>query len=82
IFTPLLLTSEHLIYGMSLRPVLSLLTRRWRIGLGFLLTDEFFALASQHDRRNFNRWYARGVGLTFYIALHLFTLAGILLVRR
>ena len=48
---------------------------------GFLLTDEFFALASQHDRRNFNRWYALGVGLTFYIAWNLFTLAGILLGR-
>ena len=81
IFTTLLLTSQHLLYGMSLRPVLSPLPGRWRIGLGFLLTDEFFALASQHDRRNFNRWYALGVGLTFYIAWNLFTLAGILLGR-
>ena len=47
IFTTLLLTSQHLLYGMSLRPVLSPLPGRWRIGLGFLLTDEFFALASQ-----------------------------------
>ena len=45
IFTTLLLTSQHLLYGMSLRPVLSPLPGRWRIGLGFLLTDEFFVEA-------------------------------------
>ena len=52
---------------------------KWRLGLGFLLTDEFFALVSPFDRQTFNRWYALGVGLTFYIAWNLFTLAGIVL---
>lgn len=49
------------------------------MSLGFLLTDEFFALVSHYDRETFNRWYALGVGLTFYIAWNLFTLAGIVL---
>ena len=71
--TTLLLTSQHLLYGMSMRPVIADLPGRWRIGLGFLLTDEFFALTSQYDREAFNRWYALGVGLTFYIAWNLFT---------
>jgi 4-azaleucine resistance transporter AzlC len=77
LLTTLLLTSQHLLYGMSMRSVISPLPGRWRIGLGFLLTDELFALTSQHDRQQFNRWYALGVGLTFYIAWNLFTLAGI-----
>lgn len=76
--TTLLLTSQHLLYGMTMRPVISGLPGRWRAGLGFLLTDELFALTSGHDRETFNRWYALGVGLTFYIAWNLFTLAGVL----
>ncbi|SEN56231.1 Predicted branched-chain amino acid permease (azaleucine resistance) [Pseudomonas sp. ok272] len=76
LLTTLLLTSQHLLYGMSLRPVVSPLPGRWRVGLGFLLTDELFALTSQQQ---FNRWYALGVGLTFYVAWNLFTLAGIVL---
>lgn len=79
ILTTLLLTSQHLLYGLSMRPVISDLPVRWRLGLGFLLTDEFFALTSQYDKQQFNRWYALGVGLTFYVAWNLFTLAGIVL---
>jgi 4-azaleucine resistance transporter AzlC len=79
LLTTLLLTSQHLLYGMSMRSVISPLPGRWRAGLGFLLTDELFALTSQHDKQQFNRWYALGVGLTFYIAWNLFTLAGIVL---
>ncbi|MGV8546381.1 AzlC family ABC transporter permease, partial [Pseudomonas aeruginosa] len=41
----------------------------------------FFACASQHDPRNFNRWSALGVVLTFSLAWNLFTLSGILLGR-
>ena len=79
LLTTLLLTSQHLLYGMSMRPVVAPLPGRWRVGLGFLLTDELFALTSQFDRQQFNRWYALGVGLTFYVAWNLFTFAGIVL---
>lgn len=79
LLTTLLLTSQHLLYGLSMRPVLSNQPLRWRLGLGFLLTDEFFALTSHYDQEHFNRWYALGVGLTFYVAWNLFTLAGIVL---
>ncbi len=78
LLTTLLLTSQHLLYGLSMRPVLSPLPLRWRLGLGFLLTDEFFALTSRYDQQQFNRWYALGVGLTFYVAWNLFTLVGII----
>jgi predicted branched-subunit amino acid permease len=79
--TTLLLTSQHLLYAMHMRPHLAPLPARWRMGLGFLLTDEFFALNSQHGAARFDRWYALGVGLTFYLAWNAFTLAGILLAR-
>ncbi|WP_110971137.1 MULTISPECIES: AzlC family ABC transporter permease [Pseudomonas] len=79
LLTTLLLTSQHLLYGLSMRPVIAELPGRWRVALGFLLTDEFFALVSQYDREQFNRWYALGVGFTFYLAWNLFTLAGIIL---
>lgn len=58
LLTTLLLTSQHLLYGLSMRPLLSRQPLRWRLGLGFLLTDEFFALTSHHDHQQFNRWYA------------------------
>ncbi|MDZ5602522.1 AzlC family ABC transporter permease [Pseudomonas sp. RP23018S] len=79
LLTCLLLTSQHLLYGLSMRPLLAPQPLRWRLGLGFLLTDEFFALTSHQDLHSFNRWYALGVGLTFYVAWNLFTLAGIVL---
>jgi len=75
LLTTLLLTSHHLLYGMHMRPTLSPLKPRWRMSLGFLLTDEFFALVSQYDRQTFNRWYALGVGLTFYIIWNVFNFA-------
>ena len=53
LLTTLLLTSQHLLYGLSMRPVLSSQPLRWRLGLGFLLTDEFFALTSQYDQQQF-----------------------------
>ncbi|MFS0827521.1 AzlC family ABC transporter permease [Pseudomonas phoenicis] len=79
LLTTLLLTSQHLLYALSMRPVLSEHPLRWRLGLGFLLTDELFALVSHHDRQQFDRWYALGIGLTFYVAWNLFTLIGIVL---
>ena len=79
LLTTLLLTSQHLLYGLSMRPILSELPTRWRLSLGFPMTDEFFALVSHYDREQFNRWYALGVGFTFYLAWNLFTFAGIIL---
>ena len=79
LITTLLLTSQHLLYAMHMRPTLSPLPGRWRMAFGFLLTDEFFALTSQYNREQFNRWYALGVGFTFYLWWNLFTFAGIVL---
>ncbi len=79
LITTLLLTSQHLLYGMHMRARVAPLDARWRMGLGFLLTDELFALTSQQTPEHFQRWYALGAGLTFYLAWNLCTLAGIVL---
>ncbi|MFJ7883103.1 AzlC family ABC transporter permease [Pseudomonas sp. NPDC096917] len=78
LLTTLLLTSQHLLYAMHLRPLVSPLEPKWRMGLGFLLTDEFFALVSPFDRQTFNRWYALGVGLCMYVGWNLFTCVGVI----
>ncbi|KJY84474.1 branched-chain amino acid ABC transporter permease [Vibrio galatheae] len=71
------ITSRHLLYSVSMRDKISPLPLRWRLGLGFLLTDELFALCGQQSQKQFNRWYALGAGLSFYVCWNLATLAGI-----
>jgi 4-azaleucine resistance transporter AzlC len=83
LITTLLITSRHLLYAMAMRTHISPLPLKWRLGLGFLLTDELFAIANQtHSgdtlaQHQFDRWYALGGGLTFYIGWNIATLLGI-----
>ncbi|WP_285163328.1 AzlC family ABC transporter permease [Shewanella goraebulensis] len=118
LITTLLITSRHLLYAMAMRSQISPLPLKWRLGLGFLLTDELFAISnhSQHTakanndsvelqnnqndkpladtshspklplsssksplpRHKFDRWYALGGGLTFYIGWNIATFLGII----
>ena len=52
---------------------------RWRLSLGFLLTDELFALSGhRHAYKNRLRlYYALGAGGSFYIAWNVWTFIGI-----
>ncbi len=77
--TTLFITSRHLLYSVSLRSKVAPLPTHWRVVLGFLLTDELFALIGHQDERQFNRWYAFGAAFSFYLIWNLATLAGILL---
>ncbi|MFT0178957.1 AzlC family ABC transporter permease [Pseudomonas benzopyrenica] len=81
LLTTLLLTSQHLLYGLHMRRVLAPQPLPWRLGFGFLLTDEFFALNHAEQPAGFDRWRALGMGLSFYLLWNLFTLAGLLLGR-
>ncbi|MBO2695948.1 AzlC family ABC transporter permease [Shewanella algae] len=76
--TTALITSRHLLYAMAMRPAISPLPLRWRLTLGFLLTDELFAVANQSKESTLRPWYALGAGLSFYLGWNLATLAGIL----
>lgn len=78
LITTLLITSRHFLYGMSMRSHLSHLPLRWRLALGFLLTDELFALTGTKPPAQFNRWHALGVGLSLYMGWNLATAAGII----
>ncbi|WP_165313509.1 AzlC family ABC transporter permease [Vibrio ziniensis] len=75
--TTFFITSRHFLYSVSMRAKISPLPTRWRIILGFLLTDELFALCGQQSEKQFNHWYALGAGLSFYLIWNLATLVGI-----
>jgi predicted branched-subunit amino acid permease len=50
-----------------------------RLILGFLLTDELFAVCSHKTRKDFHFWYAFGAGFSFYLIWQIASLSGILL---
>ncbi|MFB2727795.1 AzlC family ABC transporter permease [Shewanella mangrovisoli] len=78
LITTLLITSRHLLYAMAMRSQISSLPLKWRLTLGFLLTDELFAIANQGKLHKFDPWYALGGGLSFYLGWNLATLLGII----
>ena len=45
LFSALVISSRHFLYGLTLRERLSPKPLRWRLSLGFLLTDELFAVS-------------------------------------
>ena len=79
LFSAFVISSRHFLYGLTLRERLSPKPLRWRLSLGFLLTDELFAVSG--DRRayktRFRLYYALGAGGSFYLAWNLWTLIGI-----
>ncbi len=77
--TTLFLTSRHLLYSATMRTRISHLPVHQRLILGFLLTDELFAVCSHQTRKQFNFWYAFGAGFSFYFIWQLASLSGILL---
>lgn len=79
LFTAFVISSRHFLYGLALREKLSPKPLRWRLGLGFLLTDELFAL-SGHRRAYLSKLrlvYALAAGGSFYLAWNLWTFIGI-----
>ncbi|MFT5693207.1 MAG: 4-azaleucine resistance transporter AzlC [Oceanicoccus sp.] len=79
LFSALVITSRHFLYGLTLRDRLKIQPLGWRLSLGFLLTDELFAL-SGHRRAYKTRlrlYYALGAGGSFYVAWNLWTFIGI-----
>ncbi|MBL7004611.1 MAG: AzlC family ABC transporter permease, partial [Gammaproteobacteria bacterium] len=79
LLTTLFLTSRHLLYSVSLRSHIVPLPLAKRMILGFLLTDELFAVCSHQKPRDFSFWYAFGAGFSFYLIWQLSSFAGILL---
>ena len=78
LLTTFMISSRHLLYGMAFRPYIAHLSLPWRLSLGFLLTDEMFVLASPKQGQ-FDKWFALGAGLVFYLSWCLWTLLGIVI---
>ncbi|WP_261818224.1 AzlC family ABC transporter permease [Vibrio gallicus] len=77
LLTTLFITSRHFLYSVSMRDRISPLSLKWRLILGFLLTDELFAICGNQSKDRFNTWYALGAGLSFYLCWNIATLVGI-----
>lgn len=78
LLTTFFITSRHFLYSVSMRSKIAPLPLKWRLSLGFLLTDELFAIVGHHSDKQFNRWYALGAGLSFYLFWNVATLTGII----
>jgi 4-azaleucine resistance transporter AzlC len=77
LLTTFFITSRHFLYSVSMREKISALPSRWRVILGFWLTDELFAICSAQSERGFNRWYALGAGGSFYVIWNIASFIGI-----
>lgn len=71
------LTSQHFIYALVFRSSVSQYKPHTRLTLGFLLTDELFAIGNQYKKRN--RYFLLGAGFGFYLFWVLSTYIGVLL---
>ncbi|MEZ9317141.1 AzlC family ABC transporter permease [Vibrio lentus] len=78
LLTTFFITSRHFLYSVSMRDKISHLPARWRLLLGFWLTDELFAICSGQSQQEFNRWYAAGVGGGFYLVWNIASFVGII----
>lgn len=77
LITTFFITSRHFLYSISMRDKISPLPLKWRLTLGFLLTDELFAICGNQSSKQFQPWYALGAGLSFYLFWNLATIVGI-----
>jgi 4-azaleucine resistance transporter AzlC len=81
-FTTFIVNLRHMLYAATLLPHVAGLPARWRWTLGFLLTDETFAVMNGYYRRHgdapHGHWYFLGSGLAMYGNWQLWTLIGLL----
>lgn len=77
LLTTLFITSRHFLYSVSMRDNISRLSAHWRITFGFLLTDELFAVCASQTGKAFDRWYAFGAGISFYLIWNIASFVGI-----
>lgn len=75
--TILVITAQHLLYALIMREHVANLPLKQRLPIGFLLTDELFALSV--GKRLYSFAYLMGAGLCFYLAWIGFTVVGVLL---
>lgn len=81
-FATLIVNLRHMLYAAALLPHVRHLPGRWRWVLGFLLTDETFAVMDSYYRKHphapLGHWYFLGSGLSMYANWQCGTLVGLL----
>lgn len=81
-FATFIVNLRHMLYGAALMPHVRHLPQRWRCLLGFLLTDETFAVMDRyyrhHPQARYGHWYFLGSGLAMYCNWQCWTLVGLL----
>ena len=82
IVTALVVNVRHLMYSAALAPHFSEWSRRSRILLPYLLTDQSFTLSiiryETTDDPVYKRWYFAGAGLALWLPWQLSTAAGVI----
>jgi 4-azaleucine resistance transporter AzlC len=77
---------RHALYSASVAPYVRHLSPAWKLLLAYLLTDEAYAVAITHYRRedegSDQHWYFFGAGLTLWSSWQVSTLFGILIGAR
>lgn len=83
--TTFIVNLRHMLYAATLLPHVAHLPARWRWLLGFLLTDETFAVVAGYHQRSgtaqqqrYAHWYFLGSGLAMYVNWQCWTLVGLL----
>ncbi|ATG17505.1 branched-chain amino acid ABC transporter permease [Providencia alcalifaciens] len=72
------ITSQHLLYGLTMRPYVKDFTTPQRLSIGFLLTDELFAISAA-KRQALSFAYLFGAGFSFYLVWFITSLCGIVM---
>ena len=72
------ITSQHLLYGLTMRPHVKDFSTPQRLSIGFLLTDELFAISAAR-RQPLSFPYLFGAGFSFYVVWFITSLLGILM---
>ncbi|NER84739.1 MAG: AzlC family ABC transporter permease, partial [Leptolyngbya sp. SIO1D8] len=81
ILTTWVVNLRHLLYSVGVLPYLKPLNQRWKLALGFWLTDETFMVAIQRyqrrDRSPYKHWFHLGSAISMYVNWQLCTLLGL-----
>ncbi len=74
------ISGRHLLYSLTFRQHVARLPLAWRLLIGFLLTDEMFAVSEAHTKRHgkFSPLFAVMSGAVFYLFWNAATFAGII----
>ena len=77
------INSRHFLYSISMMEFLKNLPLKWRVILGYLLTDEAYAISIRRfinePNKSFLHYHLLGTGITLFLSWQISTLIGVLL---